>query len=73
MTSFHQPHSSFVIRIWWEETDVTPDSRPIWRGWVQHTRSGEATYVQDLEGLLGFIERWTGKLSSPDGSPTRPN
>jgi hypothetical protein len=40
---------------------------------VQHIRSGEATYVQDSEGLLGFIECWTGKLSNPDGSPTRPN
>ncbi len=66
MTSLHQPHNSFVIRIWWEQAG---DSQPLWRGWVQHVRSGEEAYVQDLEGLLGFIERWTGKLFNPDGSP----
>jgi hypothetical protein len=66
MTSLHQPRNSFVIRIWWEQAG---DSQSIWRGWVQHTRSGEATYVQDLEELLAFIERWAGKLSNPDGPP----
>ena len=73
MTPLHQPHSSFVIRIWWEEMDTSADSQPIWRGWVQHTRSGEETYVQDLEGLLGFIELRTGKLSNPDEPATRLN
>jgi len=49
--------------------DTSADSQPIWRGWVQHIRSGEATCVQDLEGLLGFIERWTGKLLNPAEPP----
>jgi hypothetical protein len=66
MTPVHQPRSSFVIRIWWEEAG---DSQPIWRGWVQHTRSGEAAYVQDLDELLAFIERRTGKLAVPDRPP----
>lgn len=63
MTPVGQPHSSFVIRIWWEQVR---GSQPIWRGWVQHVRSGEATYLQNLEELLCFIERWTGRLSNPD-------
>jgi len=71
MASSHQLHSSFVIRIWWEQTSDTGDGHSLWRGWVQHTRSGEAAYVQDLEGLLDFIEHWTGKLSTLDEPATR--
>jgi hypothetical protein len=64
MTALNTRDSSFVVRIWWEEADPSPGGRRLWRGWVQHIRSGEEAYVQDLEGLLGFIEHWTGKLSS---------
>ena len=68
MKSFDQHRGSFVIRIWWEEANGSPGGQRLWRGWVQHIRSGEETYVQSLEGLLDFIERWTGKLSNP-GKP----
>lgn len=71
MTSPHQRHSSFVIRIWWEQTGTTADNRPVWRAWVQHVTSGEATYVQDVAGLLAFIERWMGRLSNADKPPAR--
>lgn len=70
MTPLHQRHSSFVLRIWWEETDAA-ESQPIWRGWVQHVRSGEAAYVQDVAGLLAFIERWAGRPPHPDKPPAR--
>ena len=69
MTPVHQPRSSFVIRIWWEEGGTPGDSQPIWRGWVQHVRSGDEVFVQDAEGLLSFIEQWTGKLSVLDRPP----
>jgi hypothetical protein len=57
-------NASFVIRIWWEEVGDSPAATPLWRGWVQHARSGEAAYVQNLEALLSFMERWTGRLDS---------
>jgi hypothetical protein len=47
---------SFVVRIWREESDAG------WRGWVEHTRTGEASFVQELDELLAFIECRTGKL-----------
>jgi hypothetical protein len=47
---------SFVVRIWQEESDAA------WRGWVEYTRTGEATFVQELGELLSFIEGRTGKL-----------
>ena len=55
---------SFVLRIWWEELDPGVGGRRLWRGWVQHVRSGEAVYFQDVERLLAFIERWAGELGS---------
>jgi len=64
MNSLQQRYSSFVIRIWWEQSGAAAERQLVWRGWVQHIRSGEATYVQDLEELLRFMERWTGALSS---------
>jgi hypothetical protein len=54
--SFVARHS-FVVRIYREEGSAA------WRGWVQHTRSGESTVAQDLPELLAFVERRTGKLS----------
>jgi hypothetical protein len=53
--SFAVRHS-FVVRIWREEGSA------VWRGWVQHTRSGESSAAQDLNELLAFVERRTGKL-----------
>ena len=47
---------SFVFRIWPEEGHAG------WRGWVEHTRTGEATFVQELDELLAFIECRPGKL-----------
>jgi hypothetical protein len=47
---------SFVVRIWRE------GGRAGWRGWVQHTRSGESAAVQDVNELLAFVERRTGTL-----------
>jgi hypothetical protein len=50
---------SFVVRIWYEGTGSE------WRGWVQHTRTGETALVQSPDELLSFIERRTGKPSGP--------
>jgi hypothetical protein len=65
MTSTQRPGGSFVIRIWHDEADAG-EARPRWRGWVQHTRSGESVYVQDLKDMFDFIERWTGPLDTAD-------
>ncbi len=48
---------SFVLRIWKER------DRSGWRGWVQHTRSGESALVQSVEELLEFLECRTGRLN----------
>ncbi|HEY76369.1 MAG TPA: hypothetical protein G4O00_09340 [Thermoflexia bacterium] len=47
---------SFILRIWWEE------EKQRWRGWVQHAGTGQMTYVQNLEELMAFIQRFTGDL-----------
>ena len=50
--------NSFVLRIWWEE-----HAHPTWRGWVQHTSTGEYRYFQHLSDLLTFVEDHTGSLA----------
>jgi hypothetical protein len=64
--------SSFVIRIWREEAHPGQPDAP-WRAHVQHTRSGEVVNVQDLSGLVAFLERWMGKLSSEGQPSTQPS
>lgn len=49
---------SFVVRIWREE------GKAGWKGWVQHARSGESALVRQLDDLLAFIERHTGRLDT---------
>jgi len=66
MSERHSQSSSFVVRIWREQAGRQGDCLPIWRGWVQNTRLGEAAYVKNLAELISFMEHWTGKLSSPD-------
>ncbi len=56
-------NNQFLVRIWWEQRDGTGKGGAIWRGLVRHIPSGEASYVQDLDGLVGFIEQWTGSLT----------
>ncbi len=70
MKPLNQPNVSFILRIWWEEEEAG-GGRHFWRGWVQHVRSGESTYVQDLESLLDFIERWAGRLRPADDQERR--
>jgi hypothetical protein len=45
---------SFVVRVWREEGHAG------WRGWVQHTRSGDAASFQELDDLLAFVQHRTG-------------
>lgn len=59
-------NASFVVRIWWEDGNKLPGRERPWRGWVQHARSGEATYVHDLDTLLSFMEQWTGHLAKEE-------
>ena len=55
--------NSFVLRIWWDEGNA----QPIWRGWVQHARSGETRYFERLADLLAFVETYTESLAqAPD-------
>ncbi len=45
---------SFVARIWLEGE---PGGNPIWRGRIQHVRSNQEAYFQDLAEMSAFIER----------------
>ncbi len=47
---------SFVARIWLEGES---DENPIWRGRIQHVRSNQEAYFQDLAEMSAFMERVT--------------
>ncbi len=65
MNSLRRHYNSFVVRIWWENSEADAEDEPVWRAWVQHIHSGEEAYVRNIAGLLAFFERWTGPLGSP--------
>ncbi len=48
---------SFVARIWLEGES---DGNVIWRGRIQHVRSNQEAYFQDLAEMSAFMERVTG-------------
>lgn len=50
--------TSFIIRIWWEKFG--------WKGWVQHTHSGDETIFDHPEDLWEFIQQRTGSLETPE-------
>lgn len=56
-----QHHSdSFVVRIWWEKEQ---NERTLWRGWVHHARTGQASYFASVPELLAFVQNHTGPLN----------
>jgi hypothetical protein len=50
---------SFLVRIWRDR------GKPEWKGWVQHTRSGESALLHSRAELLAFLEHHTGELPDP--------
>lgn len=60
---------AFIVRIWREA------GQSVWRGWVQHVRTGEEVCVGSLDALTAFIERRTWRqpdspVSTSDTSNT---
>ena len=64
------PSASFLLRIWWEMR-ADPADPPLWRGRIEHVPSGRSEHFDGLDGLLGFIESWTGELSAGSAAITR--
>ena len=54
MTKDRARRECFVVRIWREK-----DQRS-WQGWVQHSRTGRCTVLQEPEELLEFIQAQIG-------------
>lgn len=52
-----EPSLSFVIRLWREETAVSPEGA-VWRGHVTHVPSGQKHYFQDVATLDELFESY---------------
>lgn len=55
-----EPVQSFIVRIWLEHSGE--DQEPQWRGSVQHVRSGEKRYVDDMEEIVAFLTSHVGAI-----------
>jgi len=49
------PNHFYTLRLWQEETQ---DGKPVWRGRVQHTASGEVRYFQGWEALVKTMQKF---------------
>jgi hypothetical protein len=58
---------TFVVRLW-HETDAEGHDR--WRGRVEHVASQDVVYVEDVAGVVSFIERWTGEPATTRAATT---
>jgi hypothetical protein len=55
-TNLRTPETlTFIVRLW-REPDASDHDR--WRGRVEHVGSQEVGYVEDVAGVVRFIERW---------------
>jgi len=53
MVRSRELRESFIVRIWQEQGQAG------WKGWVQHVRSGDSAFFEDLDDLPTFVKRWT--------------
>jgi hypothetical protein len=46
----------FIVRIWCERGDASPEARAQWRGSVEHVQSGKRAFFRELENVLEFMK-----------------
>jgi hypothetical protein len=66
--STQQQGGSFIVRIWWEQGNLSPEHRH-WRGWIQHVRGGKHLYFTTLHDLNTFIEQELGIDTANEETP----
>ena len=66
--STQQQGGSFIVRIWWEQGNASPEQRH-WRGWIQHVRGGKQIYFTTLHDLNTFIEEQLGIEAATNETP----
>jgi hypothetical protein len=66
MSELEPLNASFVVRIWWEDTE----GAPIWRGRVQNVFTEQMLYFTEWHALTGFLCTACG-VSPPSRVPLR--
>ena len=57
MGSFEENTHSFIVRIWLEPREIE-GAVPLWRGVIEHVRSGERRHLQDPKDVMDFIAHY---------------
>lgn len=65
MDAKHRTDHLFIVRIWQEPGSAEAAGEMIWRGSVQHVRSGERIYFRQLADLNEFIRSQLSRPRSP--------
>ncbi len=65
--SFAPDRHTFVLHIWRESGPV--DAVPVWRGRIQHVRSGRESYVLTVNEIVAFLEDYAGGLQEKREAP----
>jgi len=54
MNFFEESDHAFIIRIWPEDREIE-EAPATWRGVIEHVRSGEKQYLNELASIITFI------------------
>ena len=57
MESYEETTHSFVVKVWLEDAGLT-SGQVIWRGHITHVMSNERRYIQTLDEVTEFIDRY---------------
>ncbi len=49
--------ATFIVRLW-RDPHAPPEGDPMWRGTALHVQSGTERSIQNLDGLVDFMENW---------------
>ncbi len=49
--------ATFIVRLW-RDPQAPPEGDPMWRGTALHVQSGTERSIQNLDGLVDFMENW---------------
>jgi hypothetical protein len=54
---------SFIIKIWLEQAEQ-PSSQVKWRGHITHVGTNERRYVESLQDVASFIEKYLASMGA---------
>jgi len=64
MSYLNDNRHAFIIQLWCEPREIESDSE-LWRGIIEHTKSGQRCAIFTAEDIIKFIETFVNHLQQP--------